>query len=543
MRHAPPLALLAAIAILLTFPAWVDFGAVFPGHPTGDAADHLWGYWWVHHAVTTGANPLHTTLSHWPPGGALWFIDPVGALLALPLQALLPVAAATTVVVTLQIWGGMAAMYAVTARHGTGGAVLAAVIFGASPYVLSLVHSGTYEYLNLAPIPLFWAAALRAQQAGGRWTGLAALAWLWAMLGAIYYGAFMGLLWGIALLHTGAWRRALAVPLLAGVLVAPFLWLAWATLHAPDAVVRPETAPGWSQASLPAVDPLTWFRPGDYYFPDNRRTGNFGIVHVSYLGWAALAAAAWGLRSERVLRLPLLLAAVLALGPALAWGGMPVRVGPLPAWLPGALLYAPGSPFAFVHHPFRLIVLPTLFLALAAARVPRYAWAFAALALVETIRVSPAPFPVPVADAEAPPGYAAALAGTTGVWDFPPGAHVENRRYEVLATVHGAPMPYGVNAWLPASWSGNNFVRGLLACLPDAERRGVSREGTPASRAFFKPVDAARVAPGKAALVRDGYRHLVVHTDDLSTTTLSCVEALAGPPELRGDGFSVTRLE
>ena len=543
MRHVPPLLLLAAIAILLTFPAWVGFGSVFPGHPDGDAPDHLWGYWWIHHALAAGVNPLHTTLSHWPPGGALWFIDPVGALLAAPLQVLLPVAAATTVVVTLQIWGGMAAMYAVTAPEGRGGAVLAAVLFGASPYVLSLVHSGTYEYLNLAPIPLCWAAALRAQREGGRWTGIAALTWLWALLGAVYYGAFVGLLWVIALVHTRAWRRALLVPLLATLLAAPFLWLAWATLHAPDAVVRPETAPGWRQAGLPAVDPLTWFRPGDYYFPDNRQTGNYGILHVSYLGWVGLAAAAWGLSRTPALRLPLLLAAVLALGPALAWGGMPVRVGPLPLWLPTALLYAPGSPFGLVHHPFRLIVLPTLFLALAAARVPRYAWLFAGAALLETLRLSPATFPIPVTSGLAPAGYAMATQGATGVWDFPPGAHVENRRYEVLATVHQARMPYGVNSWLPASWSGNPFVRGLLACLPDAERRGVSREGQPAPRAFFKPADPARMGAGRAALIRDGYSHLVVHTAGLSPTALACVAALIGPVAEHGDGFEVVRLE
>ena len=174
MRHRLPLLLLAAIAILLTFPAVASFGARFPGAPTGDGPDHLWGYWWVHHALVNGLNPLHTTLSHTPPGGALWFIDPVGALLAFPLQFMLSPALSTTLVVTFQIWLGMAAMYAVTCRSGAGGGVLAAVIFGASPYVLSLVLSGTFEYLNLAPVPLFWVAAQNAQTRGGRWTPIAA---------------------------------------------------------------------------------------------------------------------------------------------------------------------------------------------------------------------------------------------------------------------------------------------------------------------------------------------------------------------------------
>lgn len=543
VRHAPALGLLAAIAILLTFPAWAGFGTLFPGAPTGDGPDHLWGYWWVHRALSTGVSPLHTTLSHWPPGGALWFIDPLGGLLAAPLQYVLPVAGATTVVVTLQLWGGMAAMYAVTRAQGPDRALLAAVIFGASPYALSLVFSGTFEYLNLAPLPLFWAASLRAQHTGGRWTWAAAALWLWALLGAVYYGAFAGLLWGIALVQTRAWRRAWTTPLLAGILVAPFLWLAWSTLHAPDAVVRPETAPGWSQASLPAVDPLTWVHPGDYYFPDNRLSGNFGILHVSYLGFVALGAAVWGLRGARELRGPLLIAAVLALGPALAWGGRPVHLGPWPGWLPAAILWAPGSPFAFVHHPFRLIVLPTLFLALAAARVPRLAPLLALGVLLETLVSSPARFPIPTTSAVPPTGYAEALVGATGVWDFPPGAHVENRRYEVWATVHGAPMPYGVNSWLPAAWAGNDYVRALLACLPDAMRQGVSREGVPAPRSFFRPADPARIPAARLALARAGYSHLVVHTEGLGATTRTCLGALTGPPAQTGAAFEVVRLD
>ena len=115
-----------------------------------------------------------------------------------------------------------------------------------------------------------------------------------------------------------------------------------------------ESAPGWNYATLPATDLLTFVHPGDYVFPDNRDTGNFGIRHVNYLGLLAIALTAWGLWKERRLRVPFGVVMVLALGPTLAFNRDLVFVSGHTIPLPASLLYLPGSPFRFVHHPFRM---------------------------------------------------------------------------------------------------------------------------------------------------------------------------------------------
>src|SRR5205823_1007674 len=122
-------------------------------------------------------------------------------------------------------------------------------------------------------------------------------------LGNFYYAAFCGLLFGIALVATrlrggAAWRalagRAAWVLLGFVVLAGPVLAVAAWTLTSPEAVVAQESAPGWRYQTLPATDLLTFFRPGDYYFPDNRKMGNFGIIHVNYLGWVTTLVALFG---------------------------------------------------------------------------------------------------------------------------------------------------------------------------------------------------------------------------------------------------------
>ncbi len=85
-RHLPALVAFAAVAVLVTWPTAATLGAAVPGQPTSDVYDHLWGAWWYAYELGRGHLPLRTDVSHWPPGGLLWFIDPLGGLLSLPLQ-------------------------------------------------------------------------------------------------------------------------------------------------------------------------------------------------------------------------------------------------------------------------------------------------------------------------------------------------------------------------------------------------------------------------------------------------------------------------
>jgi hypothetical protein len=548
-RHAAPLALFAAVALLLLGPSLGEVGQAIPGQPTSDAYDHYWGYAWFARALAGGELPLRTTLSHWPDGGLLWFVDPVGALLSLPFQAVGGAALGYPAALALQLWGGMAAMYALawSSVRARGPAVLAGVIYGASPYALSLVYSGTTEYLTLAPLPLFWLHADRALGAGRRRDALLAGAcWAWATLGNFYYAAFAALLLGLAVLAARHRGRALVAPLAAlvgswALLAAPILGVAAWTLTAPDAVVSRATAPGWSYGSLPATDLLTFLHPGDYYFPDTRRFGNLGILHVNYLGWVAtLAALAGALRAPR-LRLPLALAAVIALGPTLAFDGRLVTLGERPVPLPAALLYFPGSPFRFVHHPYRLVVLPLLFGGLAAAHAvaarPRLALALAGAVLAETLTLSPAVWPFPTAPVAAPAPYLALAADPTveGIWDFPPGHRAANRWYQSLAVAHGRRIPYGVNQFLPKKFASNHLVRALMGCLRRPAEATIPREGGRPLEAFLQRADPRRIEDGREALRRWGYAVVVLHHDRLDATEAACAEGLIGAGVREGE--------
>lgn len=557
-RHAGPLALFAAIAVALLWPAIARLGQVVPGAPTSDTYDHLWGYWWTFQELASGQLPVRTEISHWPDGGLLWFVDPLGALISLPFQAVLGAAAGYTLALTVQVWGGMAAAYAAAwgEVRERDPAVLAGVIFGASPYVLSLLHSGTVEYLALAPIPLAWIAMRRALAEGGRRpAALAAGAWAWATFGNFYYGAFLGLLLGVAVVgeHARGWRptleRAAWVVGLWAAMCAPFLAVAAWTLTSPDAVVDSASAPGWSYHSLPATDLLTFLHPGDYYFPDGRDTGNLGIIHVNYVGWIAAALAIVGAYRVRSLRLPLLLVAIVAMGPTLAWHQEPVRIGPMNVPLPAALLYFPGSPFRFVHHPFRLVVLLGWLMGLAAAHAtagrPRLALGLAVGVLVEALFASPAVFPIPTAPATAPPLYATLRDDETvrGIFDFPPNHHVANRRYEMLQTVHGKKVPYGVNIFLPDAFAENHFVRTLMQCLRRPSLATISREGGKPLQAFLAKPVPTKVELGRQDLVAAGYDVVVLHREDLADTEAKCVaKAIGGEAERVEGELEVWRL-
>lgn len=561
--HLGPAVLFAALAVLLTWPAVTVLGAAIPGAPTSDAYDHYWGYGWWATSLAQGDLPLRTTVSHWPDGGLLWFVDPLGALLSLPVRALAGPGAAYSIALMLQVWLAMVATYGVTVARGDGraGGVLAAVAFGGSPYVLSLLYSGTVEYLALWPLPVFWHFVRRALGDGSRRAALlAAGAWALATLGNFYYAAFCGLLGVIAAIDVVVERRdrrsllllaehAATVLLAYAVFAGPILAVAGWTLTSPDSVVEQASAPGWSYQSLPATDLYTFLHPGDYYFPDNRKFGNFGIIHVNYLGWGLFALAMVAAWRHPGLRIGLLLALILALGPTLAVNGAPVLVNKFPVPLPDTLLYLPGSPFRFVHHPYRIVVLPMLLGALAVARLlgprPWLALGAAAVVLVETLFVSPAVWPLPTANVELPSYYEPLRDDpqVKGIWDFPPNHHVSNRWYQALAVGHGKVIPYGVNQFLPDKFAKNHLVRTLMYCLRRPALATIAREGGRPLDAFLQRPVASKVEAGRAQLVEWGYGVVVVHHDALQPTERACTLAALGGVATEAEGATVVRLD
>ncbi len=539
-RSAPAALFLLGVALLLTWPTAWELGVMIPGHPMSDAAEHLQGSWWFSRELAAGRLPLETRLTHWPPGGALWYVDPLGALLAWPLQGFGPLAAFSLAVI-VQVWAGLLAAYILARFEGADrhGAVAGALVYGASGYVMSLLYIGTTEYLNLAALPLYWIALRLALRHGGKWIVAAGVLGAWATLGAAYYGAFAALLTGIALVVEpgGEWRRRLArawgVGLVLVGLAGPGLALAWSTLHADDAVIQAATAPGWTPGSLPAIDLRTFFWPGGYYFPDNRAVGNAGIIHVNYLGWAAILAAAWRLRhmgeGRRAALLGLLLAMVLAAGPTLCVSGHLPRLGGATIPLPAAILYYLPL-FSMIHHPYRLVVLPLVLLVPLVARAVTgwRAWLLGALVLAETLWLSPAVFPIPTLKVEVPASVLALPEG--GIWELPPEFHTANRAYTAAQVLHGRVIPYGVNQFLPPAWRANHWVRSVLKCLK-LEKRSIGRDGGPPAPSFG-PADPLEVGAGLVAWKDAGYRHVVLHLDAVNPAERHCLELRLGAGRL-----------
>ena len=527
------------------------------GHSQGDLADHYWGTWWFGDALLSGLAPLETDLIQFPRHVRLWYVDPLGALLALPLRVL-GFPGTYNALVWLQVFAAAAAAYgvAVAWTKSRSAALVAGVVAGISPYAIGLVHSGLSEYFGLAPVVLYTFALVRALgldptgAAPSRKAELAAGAALaLCTLQAFYYGAFGALLAGCAVLGPG-WRDRLKPAVRVGavyaVLIAPVLYVAYGSLTAENAAIDAANAPGWSFSALPATDVVTFFRWGDYYFPDTRED-NPGILHVNHLGWAALLLAAAALWSRReghpdVRRWGPMIAifGLMLLGPRLCVEGNLPRWGRGSVPLPLAIFYIPGSPFRFVHHPYRLVAFAMPLLGMLAAagalRLPRWARPVAAGAiLAETLVLSPAPWPLATASVVPPDVYDDAPAGP--VLDWPPDATTWNRQYALWQVTHHRPIAYGVNAFLPVVGRQDPLVYRMLAELRALERRAKNRDVAFVGKLRLFP---AEDAPGLAGL---GYRAIVLHREAMSTSewtgTSELLRRELGAPALETEGESV----
>lgn len=496
------------------------------GQEVGDLADHYWGTWWFGGELLRGRLPGATDLVQYPGEVRLWYVDPLGALVGLLLRPLGYPGAYNAMVLVQAMFAALAA-YAVGvwASGSRAAGFVAGAVAGASPYMLGLVHSGLSEYFGLGFPVLFTGALISAMgldprgrppMRGAPWIAGALLAACAAQ--AFYYVAFGGLLTICAVVGPG-WRgrvrTAAQIAVVSGVLAAPLFIAAWLTLSSPDAAVTQENAPGWAYKALPATDLLTFFRPGEYYFPDTRAT-NPGILHVNYLGWVALALAGLGLLRARAeasgVRLLGPMAAtylIFSLGPRLCVGGELLSWGAGAVPLPLALLYVPGSPFRFVHHPYRMVAFAIPVLAVLAAvgalALPRaLRVAVGALIALEAMVVSPAAWPLASTPVEAPEAYAALPEGP--ILDWPPDATTWNRRYLLWQVTHRHPIAYGVNTFLPDEVLHDPLVQRLLRELMSPDLRARNRDVAPSGRVLVN------ARGGTSRLHEMGYRLVALHT-------------------------------
>lgn len=188
------LLLYTVFAVLVTWPLVLYFNHVVIGDTESDVWKHLWGFWWMRDCVVEQHRlPLYTHLLNYPYGGALFFIDPLGGIMAFPLQFFLTPAQTFNLLVLFNIVFACYGAF-VLARYvskSVPAAFVAGVIYGCSPYLLSNITSGISESYNIGWIPLFMVSYMRALREPSYSNSIKAGVLLGVTtIGCWYYGAF-----------------------------------------------------------------------------------------------------------------------------------------------------------------------------------------------------------------------------------------------------------------------------------------------------------------------------------------------------------------
>jgi hypothetical protein len=176
-QHATVLALLAALTVAWTWPLARDLATALPGRG-GDNFSFLWNFWWMRRAVgDPSVDFFRTNYLFYPFGTTIVdhthtaFPALIGATLLRPL----PVAAAHNLVLLAFVFANMACAYALAydLTHHVRSSILAAVVYGCSPYLASHLL-GHLDLVAAWVLPLFALLLGRALRSGSRTAAAAA---------------------------------------------------------------------------------------------------------------------------------------------------------------------------------------------------------------------------------------------------------------------------------------------------------------------------------------------------------------------------------
>lgn len=183
------------LALLVTYPAVLQFTQQVPGDLLADRDQNLWNLWWVSEALGRAANPFHTDMLYHPYGADLYYHT-----LGLPLGVIgfvpgvlwgLPAAYNTVLLVGFTLSGVGAFRLALLYTHNPVAAFLGGVVFAFTPYTLDALKGQT-EVLSLQWMPLYAEAWLRTVQEGkGRWAVAAGLFFALAAYTSLYYAVYL----------------------------------------------------------------------------------------------------------------------------------------------------------------------------------------------------------------------------------------------------------------------------------------------------------------------------------------------------------------
>jgi len=524
------------LAAIVTWPVAIAPAEQLVGHPGNDTWNHVWGYWWVSEALTSGNWPARTDKLVFPDGGTLYFIDTAQAVLTMPLQLLLGPAMAYNMVmlfgIALAAFGSWLLAHKVTGDPVASG--VAMVLYGCSPHLLGQAYNGISETVCAGWFPIaLWALLRFLDRPQWRRALLLGVLMATCMLTSWYYGLFAVLATAILL----GWRalrqpwiqpwvksliRLGGAAVLGGILVAPLLVAFSASLDASDAIVTRD--PEFVEASLlyhNITDIIAFFRPGKTPSPDLLALYGEELIIVIYLGWVGILLLAMAMvmtRRHRELGPWIwigLIFFVFSLGPYLNVGGQMLEIDGRRVPLPFLPLFDALPLFSRISHPFRFVVGVSLAMSIASAVGLRHLLrnvgprgrlitvsALALLGLLEFRLASPASLPIPTSDARVSEAYEEIARDPEpgAVLDLPMAIpNLERAVYVWYQAIHGRPVPWGLNDPMPEALLRNRLAATLM-------RMEASRAQTlPPRIPELDLVIAART------LKRQGYRYVVLH--------------------------------
>lgn len=503
-------ALLAVgLALLVVWPALRP--DVLLGHENLDNWSHAWGMHWFASSLASGTLPWEVTGAAYPSSRVLWYVDPMGALLASPLQLISP-AAAYNGLAFLQI--AVAAFCGWGFGRALGGqGWVAAVGVATMPLLQTELHNGVVE---AAWVGLIAGAGWLAAR-GSRWTGVVV-----GLVGIAspYHGLGAGVLAGVLLLSgEGSWKRRLGLTALAaGVSIAvalPHMWMLAEGFRSTEPFVLRPLWNGLNDPSMRvnATDWVAFLRPGDFWsLAPSDAAGAVPWKHTPYLGWVLLVGAVVGWRrGHRWLIAPFLFSVIISLGYFLWHDEDWVRTADGGRYMLPLGVVSQWFQVELTHH-MRFAGLACVVLAGVADRgVGRFGWMVAIAVGAENLLVAPNCWPPPISSADVPAVYAE----TSGaVIDLPAARGESNatNRYLYYQAVHGRPVPW------------NNKV-GMTGYMNPTLKDWVE---------LSKVGQTAR-AEGLDGLVADGFTTVVLHPElverpDLLTRHRKVLDAQLGQP-------------
>lgn len=546
--------------VALTWPLVTRITTEVPGHPRLAVKTHLWQYWWTREALfTPGRHLFQTPLLYHPEG--LDTLRELGnfflPLVSLPFQFLFGLVGGFNVTFILMMAATGLATYALCRRFVASrlACLLGGLAVVALPYTWVEVYNGVPEIAILFWIPVcLLALDACLEHPSARRGALLGLSLFLAAMSSWYYGFFLTLAvpLGFCVRFLGVIKkepaqknraalRPLAVALLVtlavhGSLTLPFVlrmrqasrvtadWEEWTDSPLFGAKANPEVTEFLGPWRFPPVDENIPYGPEDFIlFP-------FAV----FPGFVVLGLGALGLLRRRSLS-PALAAIgicffIMALGPYLKLGGttrfLPFRI-PLPGYFLASLW--PGFS-AFVLHSYRAVVIPSVLLAVLAARgaecllqrlpgkrASRGVFALAAAVLLLGDAFDGSHLAFPLSRAAAVPadiyGRLAADPEPGGVVDLP--LSEENQcigEYMLAQTRHRRPILAGTSYTSYKLFERDSFLRQIKEL-----QTGQPLPEQPQS-------DAPRTGDG--LLTRAGYRFIVLHRGMLPAAVVERMDIL-----------------